>query len=693
MRNKLHFLEANYQSIVFLCLAFFLNVSVIYGQTQLATNGDFETGDDTGWLLFQNGGSASLDNTLSNGGTWSGRLQTGGPSNPAFKQEAIGAGVVSAEDEVTITFDHIGTVVPPGAVFNVLLFGEGAGSASFTHVFNPAPVLTGSWTTFTGSFTIPAGTDVSNGISFLIEAVCGGDAGCSVTANIDNVSVSIPDIGPVARVQVIHNSADAIASQVDVYLNGTLAIDNFAFRTASPFINVPAGTPIEVAVAPSNSTSVADALATFPFTLTEGETYVLVASGIVSPTGYVPSTPFDIDVYALGREAASTSGNTDVLIYHGVTDAPAVDVVEVTGPAILVDNISYGEFDGYLELPTADYTIDVTTADGSTVVASYDAPLSTLGLDNAAIVVVASGFLDPTVNSNGAAFGLWVALPSGGALVELPAAGTTITDPTTDAPQSGSTGTDLYVYSDLTGPRVTNFNLNAFSGPGGQVTISQVDIEGNGNNAGLITNSSGFFFYGAQWDAVNLTAGGYQFVHINYYATTATEFKLFLIDQSAGIPGGNPSEPRYTFGGSSPDAPLIAGSWQSVFIPLQFFLDFNSAGFSYDLNDIFQWKFEGNGTIYFDNFFFSTTNTLSTIDVTKEAFTVSPNPTNSEWNIKTVNKNITNVTVFDILGKIVVNINPNSTEAIIDASNLKDGLYLAKISTANGSQTVKLIKN
>jgi hypothetical protein len=155
----------------------------------LVTNGDFETGDATGWMLFQNGGSASLDNTTNNGGTWSGKLATGGPSNPAFKQERIGAGVVKAGDVVRIRFDHKGSVVQPGAVFNVLLFGEGAGGASFTHVFNPAPVLGAGWTTFTGTFTIAPGTDVSEGISFLIEAVCGGDAGCSVTANIDNVSV------------------------------------------------------------------------------------------------------------------------------------------------------------------------------------------------------------------------------------------------------------------------------------------------------------------------------------------------------------------------------------------------------------------------------------------------------------------------------------------------------------------------
>ena len=155
----------------------------------LATNGDFETGDDTGFQLFQNGGSASLDNTINNGGTWSGRIATNGPSNPAFKQERFGAGTVQAGDIVQIQFDHIGSVVQPGAVFNVLLFGEGAAGASFTHVFNPSPSLVDTWSTFTGTFTIPGGTDVSEGISFLIEGVCGGDTGCSVTANIDNISV------------------------------------------------------------------------------------------------------------------------------------------------------------------------------------------------------------------------------------------------------------------------------------------------------------------------------------------------------------------------------------------------------------------------------------------------------------------------------------------------------------------------
>jgi hypothetical protein len=158
----------------------------------LAQNSDFETGSLSGWIAFQNGGTSVLDNTTSNnGGSWSGKLETNGPSNPAFKQEAVGAGKVKSGDKITVKFDVKGSVVQPGAVFNVLLFGEGAAGASFTYVFSPAPSIAATWTTSTGTYTIPSNADVSKGLSFLIEAVCGGDAGCKVSVNIDNVSVII----------------------------------------------------------------------------------------------------------------------------------------------------------------------------------------------------------------------------------------------------------------------------------------------------------------------------------------------------------------------------------------------------------------------------------------------------------------------------------------------------------------------
>ena len=224
-----------------------------------------------------------------------------------------------------------------------------------------------------------------------------------------------------ARVQVIHNSADAAASVVDVWLDNTLLLDNFAFRTASPFVDAPAGTEFTIAIKDQNSTSPMNPIWSQNYTLADGETYILVAEGIVSPSGYNPATPFDIAVYPTGRESANMTNKTDVLVHHGSTDAPVVDVVEVgVGAGTIVDNLGYSEFAGYLELPTNDYRLAIKDETGSVTVATYDAPLSTLGLDGAALTVVASGFLDPLVNSNGPNFGLWVALASGGNLVELP---------------------------------------------------------------------------------------------------------------------------------------------------------------------------------------------------------------------------------------------------------------------------------
>lgn len=225
--------------------------------------------------------------------------------------------------------------------------------------------------------------------------------------------------GQTARVQVIHNCADAIADSVDVYLDGNLLLDNFAFRTATPYTNVTAGTPVTLAIAPKNSTSVADSIFSLTTTLTANATYVAVANGIVSSMGYTPAPDFGLDIYAMGRESATSGSNTDLLVMHGSTDAPTVDVR--SGIETLVDDVSYGSFsNGYLELPTNDYKVRLTNTTGSTTVQTYSAPLSTLSLNGGAGVVVASGFLNPANNSNGPAFGLYVALPSGGDLVMLP---------------------------------------------------------------------------------------------------------------------------------------------------------------------------------------------------------------------------------------------------------------------------------
>jgi len=126
-----------------------------------------------------------------------------------------------------------------------------------------------------------------------------------------------------ARVQVIHNSADAAAATVDVYLDDALLLDDFAFRTASAFEDAPAGTEFTITIAPPNSTSKDDGIWNKAYTLEANKTYVIIASGIVSASGYDPATAFDLYVYDMGRETAETAGKTDVLVFHGSTDAPS----------------------------------------------------------------------------------------------------------------------------------------------------------------------------------------------------------------------------------------------------------------------------------------------------------------------------------------------------------------------------------
>jgi hypothetical protein len=227
--------------------------------------------------------------------------------------------------------------------------------------------------------------------------------------------VEFPSV-QLARLQVIHNSADVAAGSVDIYLNGSLLLDNFTFRAATPFIDAPAGVELNIGVAPGNSSSVNDTLKNFQATLENGNTYVAIANGVLDPNSYASnqdgrSTVFTLFVKDMVKETgSSSSGNVDFFVLHGSTDAPSVDV-NARGVATLVDNAAYGDFTDYITVPAASYTLDLTLSDGTTLVQSYIADLSTLGGGSA--VVFASGFLNPSVNQNGEGFGIYFALADG----------------------------------------------------------------------------------------------------------------------------------------------------------------------------------------------------------------------------------------------------------------------------------------
>jgi len=261
--------------------------------------------------------------------------------------------------------------------------------------------------------------------------------GTSIPTMVEAGSVAVTEV---ARAQFIHNAADPAASAVDVYFGSQLVLDDFEFRTATPFIDVPADVEINVGVAPGSSTSASDTLASFPLTLAPDQSHTIVANGVLDPASFAENPNgedigFRFLVDANAQEEAVNADSVDVRAVHGATDAPTVDI-GVNGTT-LFDDVVYGDISGYITAPPAALRLVVTPGDSDAVVAAFQADLS--GLAGQAATVLASGFLDPTANQDGPAFGLIAVLPDG-TVVSFPAnqPPTFTTVPTDQTVQPGS---------------------------------------------------------------------------------------------------------------------------------------------------------------------------------------------------------------------------------------------------------------
>lgn len=157
-----------------------------------------------------------------------------------------------------------------------------------------------------------------------------------------------------AKVRVIHASPDAPA--VDVFVNGTVALTNVPFFTASDYLDLPAGS-YRVQVAPTGqpaSAAVIDATAT----IEAGKAYTIAATG---PVAAIKPTIIVDDL------SAPAAGNAKIRVYHFSPDAPAVDV-KPAGGAALIAGLAFPDASDYLEVPAGSYDLQVTPAGDSTVV-------------------------------------------------------------------------------------------------------------------------------------------------------------------------------------------------------------------------------------------------------------------------------------------------------------------------------------
>lgn len=173
-----------------------------------AVNGDFETGDFTGWTLEPGAGSNPTPGTISidnsnpgtnpdPGNTAVARLQAAGDAtlgsqDVLLSQVALGAGSISPGDTIDVSFDLYGSLSGAGGVvFVELIYLDNMGMETGRDFIDTgAPYSpTTTWMTYTGSK--PAGANVDGGVTLQLKASCGPVNGCGVDAYFDNVTYTV----------------------------------------------------------------------------------------------------------------------------------------------------------------------------------------------------------------------------------------------------------------------------------------------------------------------------------------------------------------------------------------------------------------------------------------------------------------------------------------------------------------------
>ncbi len=176
-------------------LSFFASMVLNSSAIELTTNGDFETGDYTGWTQFETGvGQQTITSTNPFEGQFAASIDNATEaSNSLIKQANIGIGIVTPGQEVKISFAARGEL-GVGAVAFAEFFSELSGGGTSAAVIlgggplalDPDPNV---WKVF--NFTVNAGPDVSGGVTLQLGATTAAIQGSTNHMWYDAASVSV----------------------------------------------------------------------------------------------------------------------------------------------------------------------------------------------------------------------------------------------------------------------------------------------------------------------------------------------------------------------------------------------------------------------------------------------------------------------------------------------------------------------
>ena len=79
-------------------------------------------------------------------------------------------------------------------------------------------------------------------------------------------------------------------------------------------------------------------------------------------------------------------------------------------------------------------------------------------------------------------------------------------------------------------------------------------------------------------------------------------------------------------------------------------------------------------------------------DLSSNLFTYFPNPVNNQLSIR-AQKNVDEITVYNMIGQVVLRQTPNSLETMVDMAEIQTGAYFVQVSIDNSVETVRILKN
>lgn len=211
-------------------------------------------------------------------------------------------------------------------------------------------------------------------------------AGCD---DDDNPTANNP-VDQNALVRVAHLSPDA--PPVDVWVDGSIALEDVSFRDFSGYLELAAGSHEVVVVAANTTTpAVIDAMVD----LQAGRAYTVAATGTIAGGTIAPTVLVD--------DLEPTAGKAELRFVHASPDAPAVDITLLDGTA-LFSNVAFGDASAQVPVDAGAYSVQVRVAGTSTVALSFaDVPVSAgTNYTVYALGLLADGSLDALVSVDAA---------------------------------------------------------------------------------------------------------------------------------------------------------------------------------------------------------------------------------------------------------------------------------------------------